>query len=224
MLIAEDLLLLLFDDKAGKPVDGVSNLDYSMAGAVLIELAMLGRIDVTTDADDGKSGRLVIRDSTPTGEATLDESLATLSKLEGKKPKDVIGPLTKGGLSQRLLDGLVQRGILRREQGRVLGLFPTTRWPAQDSRHEQRTRAELNRVLVDGQQPNERTTALVALLAGMGVTKQVVGGRDPRLVERRATEIAEGNWAGDALRRAVEEITSAVMAALFVPTIVTGAT
>lgn len=223
MLIAEDLLLLLFDDKAGTPVNGVSNLEHSLAGAVLIELAMLGRVDVTADADDGKPGRLVIRDSSPTGEATLDDSLATLSTMEGKKPKDVIGPLSKGELSQRLLEGLAQRGILRRERGKVLGLFPTTRWPAEDSRHEELTRAALNRVLVDGQQPSERTTALVALLAGLGVTKQVVGGRDPRLVERRATEIAEGNWAGDALRKAVEEITAAVMTALFVPTIVTGA-
>ncbi|PXY27498.1 GOLPH3/VPS74 family protein [Prauserella muralis] len=222
MLIAEDLLLLVFDNEEGKPVGGVSNLEYSLAGALLIELAIRGRVDVTTEADEGKPGRLVVRDATPTGEPALDDALGKLSTVEGKKPKDAIGPLSGNELSKRLLGGLAERGILRQEKGKVLGLFPVTRWPAEDSQHEEATRADLRRVLVEGQEPGERTGALIALLAGMGVVTDVVTSDDPRMVERRAKEIAEGNWAGQAMRKAVEEITAAVMVAVFVPTIVAG--
>ncbi|TKG66981.1 GOLPH3/VPS74 family protein [Prauserella endophytica] len=221
MLIAEDLLLLVFDDTEGKPVSGVHNLEYSLAGALLIELAMLGRVDVTPESDDGKAGRLAVRDDSPAGHGVLDGALATLSTMEGRKPKDAIGPLTGQGLSERLLAGLAERGILRREEGRILKLFPVTRWPAEDSRDEERTRAELDRVLVHGEDPGERTGALIALLTGMGVVTRVVESDDPGLVERRAKEIAEGNWAGEAMRKAVEEMTAAVMVALFVPTILT---
>ncbi|MBK1786412.1 GOLPH3/VPS74 family protein [Prauserella cavernicola] len=225
MLIAEDLLLLVFDDEEGKPLAGVNNLEYSLAGALLIELAMLGRVDVTDESDDGKQGRLVLRDSSPTGNEALDIALETIAKVEGRKPKDAVSPLSDGGkLSGRLLAGLADRGVLRREQGKVLKLFPVTRWPAEDSRHEEATRAELERVLVHGAEPAERTGALISLLAGMGVTKRIVEGPDQKLIESRAKEIAEGNWASEAMRKAVEQVTAAVMIAVFVPAIVTTTT
>ncbi|EHR60348.1 GOLPH3/VPS74 family protein [Saccharomonospora cyanea] len=217
MLIAEDLLLLAYDDEAGKPVGMVSHLEYALAGALLVELALLERVDVTTEADEGKPGRIVVRDSTPTGRGPLDDALERVFGLAGKKPKDALRPLAKGDLVTRLLDGLAERGILRREDGRVLGLFPTTRWPAEDSRHEENLKAGLRRVLVDGEQPDERMAALIALLATTVEAKHVVGREDARVAQRRAKEIAEGNWAGDALRRAAEEI---VMAAVFIPTVV----
>ncbi|MFC4000313.1 GPP34 family phosphoprotein [Prauserella oleivorans] len=220
MLIAEDLLLLVFDDDAGTPISGVHNLEYSLAGALLIELTQLGRVDITTEADAGRPGRLVLRDPTPTGLPALDDALAKLATMQGRKPKDVIGPLAGNRLSERLLTGLADRGILRREQGKVLKLFPVTRWPAADSRHEEQTRAELARVLVDGEQPSGRAAALIALLAGMGVVKRAVETDDPKAAERRAKEIAEGNWASEATHKAVEEVTAAVMTAVFVPTII----
>ncbi|PRX47287.1 Golgi phosphoprotein 3 GPP34 [Prauserella shujinwangii] len=222
MVIAEDLLLLLFDDESGKPAEGVRNLGYSLAGALLIELAMQGRVDVSDGTGEEKAGRLVVLDETPTGTPVLDDALGGLAGLAGRKPKDVIGPLARDDLRGRLLDGLADRGVLRREEGRILGLFPTTRWPAEDSGHEAAVRDGLRRVLVDGERPDERMGALIALLVGMGVVRRVVDGPDPKAVERRAKEIAEGNWAGDAMRRAVDEMTAAVMAAVFVPTIVAG--
>jgi Golgi phosphoprotein 3 (GPP34) len=77
MLIAEDLLLLLYGDESGKPVLASTELDYALAGAVLLELAMLGRIDVAGTGETVRSGRLVVRDPSPTGSAILDERLTT---------------------------------------------------------------------------------------------------------------------------------------------------
>lgn len=222
MLIAEDLLLLAFDDEKGKAADGVSNLGYALAGALLIDLAMRDRVDVTGEGDEGgKPGRLVVRDATPTGLQVLDDALSKVAKYEGRKPKDAVSPLSGNQLELRLLTGLAERGVLRQEKGKVLGLFPTTRWPAEDSRHEERTRADLDRVLLHGEAPDERTGALIALLTGMGAVKHVIPSEDPDALEARAKEIAEGNWAGDAMRKAVEEITAAVLVAVLVPTIIT---
>ena len=49
MLIAEDLLLLLYDDQTGKPVTGSPGLDYALAGAVLIELTLNRKLDITSE-------------------------------------------------------------------------------------------------------------------------------------------------------------------------------
>ncbi|MEU8224493.1 GPP34 family phosphoprotein [Kribbella sp. NPDC048915] len=213
MLIAEDLLLLLYDDQTGKPITGAPGLDYALAGAVLIELTLQRKVDITTE---GKAGRLRVLDGTPTGDPILDERLAYVVGKPGKKPKDQIGKLSKH-LREQLLARLADRGILQADQGKVLGLFPVTRWPARDARHEQEVRTRLHGVLAQGLQPDERTGALVALVNALNVVPKVVTDAvDKRALKRRAKEIAESDWAADAVKKAVAEMQAAVTTAIVV--------
>ncbi|MGC7094065.1 GOLPH3/VPS74 family protein [Amycolatopsis lurida] len=223
MLIAEDLVLLVFDDESGKPDSMVTNLPYALAGALLIELGIENRIGV----DEENKGRLVLLDRTPPAHPVLADALVKLEKFDGRKPKDAISPLSGQKLTERLLDGLADRGVLRREEGKVLKLFPVTRWPAEDSAHEVELRKTLNAVLVDGQDPDERTAALVAVLAAIKAASKVLDlaeRADRKLVDQRAKDIAEGNWGSAATRKAIEELTAAVMTAVMIPAIVTTAT
>src|SRR5690349_10988392 len=161
MLIAEDLLLLLYNDESGKPITGNPGLDYSLAGAVLIELTLLGRVDIAVAGEDVKEGRLKVLDTSSTGDAILDERLAMLAEKAGQKPKNLMGKLSKK-LRDQVLARLAERGVLEADKGRVLGLFPVTRWPAKDARHEAEVRTALESVLKLGTQPDERTAALIA--------------------------------------------------------------
>ncbi|WP_051400143.1 GOLPH3/VPS74 family protein [Haloechinothrix halophila] len=214
MLLAEDLLLLSYDDDTGRK-SGVGNLDYALAGAVLIDLADLGRLDVT------EKGRLTVVDDAPTGQAVLDDWLGKVAKYEGKKPKDAVSGLSSG-LADRLLATLAERGILREEKGKVLGIFPTTRWPAEDSSHELALRERLRTVLVSGAEPDERTAPLIALLSAVDAVGEVVEKHERKDAKQRAEQIAEGDWASAATKKAVEELTAAVAAAVIVPTVITG--
>ncbi len=213
MLIAEDLLLLLVDDDTGRPVTDGTKLDHALGGAVLLELALQGRVDIAGPGSEVKKGRLVVNDPSPTGHAVLDAALSLLVDKSGRKPDQVIGPLAKG-LRKRLLGGLADRGVLRRDEGRILGIFPTTRWPAEDSRHENELRSRLQDVLVVGVTPDNRTGALVSLLAAIDVVPKIVDAPDRRAVKRRAKEIADGAWAADAVRRAVEAVNAAMVATI----------
>src|SRR4051812_13671091 len=95
MLIAEDLLLLMYDDETGKPITGSPGLDYALAGAVLIELTVQHKLDITGPDSGEKPGRLKVLDGTPTEDPILDERLAFVVSKPGKKPKDQIGKLSK---------------------------------------------------------------------------------------------------------------------------------
>lgn len=216
MLIAEDLLLLLYDDQTGKPVTGSPGLDYALAGAVLIELTLNRKLDITVQGAGEKPGRLKVLDSAPTGDPILDERLAYVVNKPGKKPKDQIGHLSKR-LRDQLLTRLTDRGVLEADEGRVLGLFPVTRWPAKDARHEAEVRAKLESVLKVGTAPDERTGALIALLSALNVVPKVVTEAvDKRALKQRAKEIAESDWAADAVKKAVSEMQAAVTAAIVV--------
>lgn len=229
MLIIEDYLLLVLDDVTGRPVGDASYLQQVASGALLVELALKGRVDLAGDASGWRSGRVVVRDQSPTGSPLLDDALATVKSKEGSKPKSLVEVLSRSRPADAALDGLVARGLLRREEGRILGIFPTTRWPAADSRHEGEVRRTLALVLRDGGAPDERTGALVAILAATKQAGRVMAAgaeltaSDRREIDRRAKELAEGSWAAGATRRYVEEITAATTAALTTTVVIAGA-
>lgn len=212
MLIAEDILLLLTDDETGKFVGDGTQMDYALAGAVLLELAERGKIDVAEPGGQVKKGRLYVTDASRTGEPALDDALATIAEKD-RKPQDVIGKLAKG-LREKLLTGLADRGVLQRERGKVLGLFPTTRWPANDSAHEQQLRRKLHDVLVTGATPETRTAAVITMLAAIDAVPKVLPDEEKRLLKRRAKEISEGEWTAEAVRKAIQAVNSAVTAAV----------
>ena len=220
MLIAEDLLLLLTDDTTGKPLVGSTELEHGLAGAVLLELAMSGRVDVEPGRGFGRRERMVVVDGSPTGEPVLDEALRRIAEKPGRKPETVVGSLRKG-LRATLYDRLVTQGTLRAERTRVLGLIPTTRWPSVDHTHQARLRQALYDALVVGVEPAPPLAAVVSLLYAIRAVPKVVGrGRDghdrvdKKRVQARAKQISEGAWAADAVRRAVDAVHAATVAAV----------
>ncbi|WP_199701858.1 GOLPH3/VPS74 family protein [Jiangella rhizosphaerae] len=213
MLIAEDLLLLAYDDESGKPGIDSTRLEYGLAGALLLELSLLGKVAVAGEGEAVKRDRLVVRDTSPVGDDVLDRALAELADDEGKKPKNVLGSLRKG-VRDLLLRRLAERGLLREESGTLLGIFPITRWPAADASHEAAVRQRLQDVLVTGLEPDPRTAALVSLLLAVDGLRKAVPSDDRRAVKRRAKEISEGAWAADAVKKAVQEVQAAVTAAI----------
>jgi hypothetical protein len=214
MILAEDVLLLLLNDVSGKAVVDKTRLDLALAGAVLLDLATLGRVDVAVAGEQVKPGRLVVRDGSPTDDDVLDEGLRRIGE-RPKKPEGVLPVLAKG-LRARLLERLVQRGIVRSDEGRVLGIFPTHSWPAVDSDHERQVRAGLHDVLVVGRTPAPREAALVSLLQAIDQVPKVLGNVDvsARDLRRRAKEISEGGFADVAVRKAVQAVNAAMTAAV----------
>lgn len=227
MLILEDYLLLTLDDVTGRAVVDASYREQVAAGALLVELALLGRADLAGDGEGGRVGRIVVRDVTPTGDVLLDEALDVVRAKEGSRPKALVAPIARLRPATRAVASLADRGVLRREEGRVLGIFPTTRWPAADSRHEDAVRADLRRVLVDGGEPDRRTASLVAILAATGQAGRVLAAGAERdaaaghpeewtaarraAVDRRAAEVARGSWASEAVRAYVDEVAAAIL-------------
>lgn len=216
MLIAEDLLLLVTDDDTGRLSAAGEQVDVGLAGANLIELTAMNRVDLSRETDQGKQGRILVRDPSPTDDPVLDHALEVLTERQGKKPAAVLRPMAKH-LRQTLYERLARDGVVRAQEGRVFGIFPSHRWPAQDARHEDEVRRLLTLALVQQTTPDVRTAALVALLHALKCEYKVVEPKQHGLTKRelrtRAEQIAKGNWASDAVRTAIDEMTAAVVAA-----------
>ena len=214
MLIAEDVLLLATDDATGKSTISSIQLDPALAGAVLIELVVAGRVNLQGEARPGEGGR---RRWHPAWRSGARCRAAEPDRQGPAQARAAIRLLAKG-LRARLNDLLEQRGILRRESGKVLGLFPTTRWPARDTESELEVRAQVVGALLKGQEPDGRAAAVISVLTAADMLKTVVQRSDIKAAKARGTEIAAGNWAGDGIRRVIQETQAAMTAAVMVST------
>jgi hypothetical protein len=211
-LIAEDLLLLLLDDESGKPQ--TQQLQIALGGAVLVELAVEGMVEVVESESLWRSAKVHPVEGARPGDPLLQTAWETVRDKE-RSAQNLVEKLGKG-LNETLCARLTDRGILERHDDKVLGLFPRTRWPARDTSHEEALRRALTVVLVDGGTPDPRTGALVALLHAVDRAHKTVPhpGIGDREVKKRAKEVADGQWAAKAVRDAIAAATAATMAAM----------
>lgn len=210
MLIAEEFLLLCLDDDSGRRLADSGRIDPALAAALLAELALRERIGVTGE-DEGWRGRrrLTVTSLVPTEDPELDRALEAVAENEGRRLRDLVssssGRRLSKGLRDRLLDRLAAAGVLERRPGTVLGIFPTTSWPARDRSFEDEVRGRLQGALVVGTTPSELTVTLVALLHATGMLAKVLRPEDPRTVKARAKALSEGDWAARAVKQAIDE-------------------
>ncbi|MGW9158226.1 GOLPH3/VPS74 family protein [Microbacterium sp. NPDC055665] len=205
-LFVEDVMLLLFQPDSGS-IAGENILFYVLGGAALGDLALQERIEVR------KEGALTNRIHALESHAAPDEVLAPALEYIEQKPRDVQTVLAAIGPNLRapVLDRLVERGDLTREQGRSLGIFPTTKLALGSDRRAaliERVRS----VLTDGETPDTRTAASIALLSASGTLPQF-NGEIPWSgdVYTRAKTIERGDWGAAAAAEAVTRTMSAVL-------------
>lgn len=207
MLIVEDLLLLLLDDESGA-ITGEGALHFPLGGAVLAELELAGK--VRTEGTTVFYGPKVVAID---GDPPSDPLLRAAYKRVAERPRGAQTLLLEIGsdLRTQVLDRLVARDLIRRESKRTLGIFRTTRLPANDPRYEADLLESVRAVLEDGVEPDARGAALVALLSSTGTLPQF----DPRItwsstVYTRGKELESGNWAAEAVSVAMIQTAAAI--------------
>jgi len=210
-LIAEDLLLLLLDDESGK-LQGTSFIEIALGGALLLELSTRGAVALT-DKQTFRQQKVLAID-VPLLPPLLADALADIDD----KERTAISVISRLGRHRKpvLLERLEARGILRSKNDKVVGLFPRTRWPAEDSRHEDEVRRKIRQALIAQHPGDERTGALLSLLSAMGIASKVIeiDGISKRDLNKRAKVISEGTWASEAVRDAVAASQAAILAAV----------
>lgn len=221
--VAAEFLLLALDDESGRfRIDG-TKLKAAVAGAALLDLTLDGALRMAVEGDPVKPGRLV-----RTTQAVQSPVLAEIADLgHGRKPKDVVSRVggasawkdRSGALKDGLLAGLAQEGVLRHDAGKVLGLFPTNAWPLDRPEVEREITQRVRGVVVDGQEPDERTAALVGLCQAVDLLPKLLPDVPKSQVRRRGKEVAEGEWGAAAVSKALQEVQAVIMASVTAATV-----
>ena len=199
---ADELLLLLIDDKRGAliPVPEWS-LACALAGALLMDLALEGRID--TDPDS-----LSLLDATPLGDDLLDPVLAEIAQAEAvQHARFWVAHFAERGddIRDKTLGRLTAQGILEVEEGGGVSFLPsvsrTRRYPAEQAMRED-VQLRIMRALFSDDIPDPNDVVIIGLAEACGVFERLLPPTERVVAQERIALFSRMDLIG----RAVTEI------------------
>lgn len=203
LTFAEEIVLLALDEKEGVITELPNQaLHAALAGAVLMELSLLNRVDA-----DAKQMQVV--DTTPTDAPVLD---ASLKDLQGRHPDHSVTYWLNrlAGHAHEIrrlaLEGLVRKGILREETRRFLWVFPDRRYPLLQDREITEVRARLRQALLGEDIPDARDIVLISLLNACRLIPRILSDKEMPRAQARIAQLARLDLIGQALARSIREI------------------
>ena len=200
---AEEVYLLALDDKRGviKPVPFAA-LDSALAGAVLMELAILDRIDTETTG-------LKVVSAAPTGDPLLDDALAKMQRQPAPQPttfwlKHLADPTAH--LPDRVLGRLVEKGILKQVDQRVLWVFAVRSYPVVADKEVKEVRARLRELILGDDIPDPRDVVLISLGNASRLLEDLFTQEEYKQAQPRIKTLARMDLIGQETAKAIRQI------------------
>lgn len=207
LTIAEEILLLVLDDDAGTFINEPDvHVGYAVAGAVLMDLALAHRIDADSE-------KLFIVDEKPTGDPIQDSVLARIVASDEVHDAGYwVGELGRNSdeLRDGLLDRLVERGILKEVDEKILWVFESRRYPMVDGAEEREVKRRIMDVLFSDTEPEQRDVVIICLADACNLMEQLMSERELRSVEPRIDEIVRMDVIGQAVANTIREIRASI--------------
>jgi golgi phosphoprotein 3 len=208
LLLVQDVFLLAHDDESGKNTASMT-LQGAMAGALLLDLAEQTLVVVEDD-------KVHVTDAAPSDPLLAKAQAAVRDEPKHKKAGHWLSALPRAlkPFDRTVGESLVERGVLGEEQGKVLGIFSTTRWPERDPEPERALRAELRDALLSEAEPSARVFLLAGLLSQYGMVDRLVDKPDRKQARARAKDLSKLAESTDAISKAVGDSVRAAQAAM----------
>jgi hypothetical protein len=194
--LAEDLYLLAGDGSTGRLLIDTTHLDLGLGGALLLDLAVRGHVGLA-------DAHVVVTGGPPTGEPVLDTALTTVAGAARRHGPDYWVRHLARGAHRAVQNRLVDAGVLRRDDGRLLHVIPLHRTHESDGRLHHALLDHLNDSVVLGHPPSPETAALASLVLAVGLERHLFPRSDRHEIRRRMAEIADGWWVAPAVSGAV---------------------
>ena len=199
----EEIILLLLDDEGGNFVRVPEwSMQCALAGAVLMDLALENRID--TDPN-----QLILVDSTPVGDDLLDPTLARIAEAtETHDTRFWIQDTAQRAhqIRERVLERLVNHGILHVRDDTFLWVFQSRRYPVVDGKADREVKLRILEVLFSDEIPDPRDIVIVCLAEACGIFRELLSRRELEHATARIEQVRKLDLIGQAVSQAVWDI------------------
>lgn len=207
--LPEKILLFALDNETGKICHLPEQyLDYALAGALIMELALQNRLHTTEDAT------LKVLDKTPVGNPSLDTVLELLpetgERVSLEKALAEVSARTKTFM-ENILQELVDKGILKREDYRYLLVFSRECYPTVDPSEELAVRNRLRDILLAEKAPRDKDTILIGITHVCNLLQPLFTDAEWTTVEPRLHALTKHEVMSQTIAKILELIQQAVL-------------
>lgn len=216
LTLAEDIILLLLDDDTGKLASiDLMTLNYAMAGAVLMDLALRNKIDNDLES-------LIVADSTPTGLQMLDTYLDKISS-ENKENNTRYWLTELSNYGEDIVDSalnmLVEKKILKTEEKKILWVISTRVYPMIDDKEEKEVKRRIIDLLMSDEIPTPQDVVLVSLMDTCSLFTMILSSKEVEKLSSRIEQIRKLDLIGQEVTKVLERLRSDIAEAmLMLPT------
>jgi hypothetical protein len=207
LTLVEEIILLTLHDQDGSFVSVPAfSMEYAISGALLMDLAQRDRID--TDPE-----KLMVVDQTPTGDDLLDPVLERLARspthLSTQEWLNALA-LETHPVKEHVLERLVDRGILRREEKKFLWVFGKRRYPVIDNKEQREAKLRILGILLSDEIPETRDIVLIALADACALFESILSRQEYRSAAPRIHQVARMDLIGQAMLQMIHEMRRAI--------------
>ena len=202
--IFESLFLLALDDEEGSIVESVeSSLESILAGAVLAELVLQNRFNLTDN-------RITVTDQTPTGHRILDKTLQDM--IDAGKPRKLkywFNTLTYKKALDEVGQYLVEEGVLIRKKKHLHLVLAYGESPDGSVQSKYCLKNRLREIVLAGQPPELSEKVLLAFLYHAELLKLVFTHGERKAAQKRVKKMVANEEEGSGLGETLDEILAA---------------
>ena len=210
LTLFEELFLLSIHEEKGTIINTMAEaLPYGISGAILAELALLGKIGIQ------ENHRIEVLDSNPTGDDILDEALEILAASEKNRRFGYwIETLSQKPAKRRkrLAERLIQKGVVSEEDDRLQWVIPFADSLDQYASAKYMMKNRLRALVLASAQVDVREVALLSLVRACGLLDFIFVKDERKLANRHIHELIVGEALKDPAVQTIEEIGAAIVA------------
>ena len=165
--LIEQFLLISLDDDEGIFIADVNHLYYGIAGALLLEMAFEGKIELKDD-------KLILVGKPDSVDRLINQSIKGFMNEKEQKVGYWIDAFKSNGkeIKNFTLDELISKGILRREKGKILWVIPYEKFPTEDPLPENLVRTRIENIVLHDSKPTSKDLMLLGLIDVCKLTRE----------------------------------------------------
>ena len=206
LFLYEEIMLLALRNEKG--TFATAYVEYAVAGAILAELLLEGRISL----DDTRRKLVNMHNLRRTGDPIINECI---TKLKTAKRRASLATWLRrlariGKLRHKVARQLCKRRIVRAREDTILLLFARRVYPEINPQPEKEIIERLRKaIFTSSKEIDPRTVVLVSLANGAGLLGQAFDRKKLRAQKKRIESIVKGEVIGGATKSVIEACQSA---------------
>ena len=223
LYLHEAIMLLALKDKEGTFFTGV-NYSFATGGAILAELMLNQRLSVE---EKGKNKYAVVQNSTPLGDPVIDECLNKV--VDAKRRQQLTTWVSRfahvKNLKHRTAQRLVQKGILREDEDKVMLLFTRKIYPEFNPEPERKLMLRLEQAIFsDNKEIDTNTVVLLSLVKNAEILNSLFDKKQIKARKQHIEQVINGELTGKATQAAIQAMRAAVLVTSIMPAVIVATT